>query len=186
MPANTSSHETTGADKDTKYSPKSDISHVLSNCSAAHKAGQGNSSSVCGQCCLYNLQLRVYSYPRALVLHLSCWLTLWPRGLLACQPVVSILHSNVAQNLCMFTETKSKTEQQDSEGLPGLPFPCVAPTSPLVRENTGQVTSHTSCGRWWHQCPGGAARSFPADMSLQWNPASNDRKSSVTLIVTLS
>lgn len=127
---------------------------------------------------------------QALSLCLFCWLILWPKGLLACQPVVFILHSNVAQNLCTFTETKCKTKQQDLEGLPGVPFPCVPATSPLVRGSTSQVTSHTPWGWWWHQCPGAApghqGRSFPADMSLCWNPASNYRKCSVTLIVTLS
>lgn len=66
------------------------------------------------------LQIAVegYSYPRALRLRLFCWLILWPRGLLACQPVVFILRSSLAQNLCIFTETK-KPKQNKKTGLEG-------------------------------------------------------------------
>lgn len=62
-PPNTSSHETTVSDKDTKHSFKSDISHVLSNSSVACKAGPHQSSSLCGQCCFYKLQLRATAIP---------------------------------------------------------------------------------------------------------------------------
>lgn len=50
-------------------------------------------------------------------------------------------------------------------------FPVFLP--PLPGEgNTGQVTSHTSHGWWWHECPGGAARTPRHRVSLQTCPCS--------------
>lgn len=168
-PPNTSSHETTVSDKDIKHSFKSDISHVLSNSSVACKAGPHQSSSLCGQCCFYKLQLRATAIPGHCGFGSSAD-SFCDTGLLACQPVVFVLHSNLAQNLCVFTATKHTRTGRD---LLGCHFHTFLPISPLVRGNTGQVNSHTSQG---HEHPGAAplhqGREFPCrqrgcDTSLQ-------------------
>lgn len=179
-PPNTSFHETAISDKDRKHSPRSDISHVLSNSSVAARQDHITAAPCVGSAVFtnYSWGLQLSQSTVASSLLLTHFMTMGFVSLPACgfYPMLQL------GTKPLYIHRNKKTQnKQYWKGPPGLPFPHIsAHLSSTKGEHRSGKLPHTT----------GAAVEFLSrrrghSMSLQWNPASYYRKCSVTLIVTL-